>query len=261
LITGASSGLGAEFARQLAAQGYALILVARRTERLEALADELRQKHGVTVEPLTADLANPADVQRLEERLTDESSLSLLVNNAGFGTTGKFASAEVNKQLEMIQVHVLAAVRLTRAALPGMIARRRGAVINVSSLAGFIPRGGSATYGATKAYLNSFSEALQLELKGTGVRVQALCPGYTYTEFHDTRELKGFRRSEIPGFFWMSAEAVAAQSLAALNREQVIVIPGLRNHLFRLISQNKLILSAWQVWRQSRRRHLAHREV
>lgn len=261
LITGASSGLGAEFARQLAAQGYGLILVARRAERLEALAEELRARHTVSVEPFPADLADAGDVQRVEQRLANDNRLTLLVNNAGFGTRGNFAEVDFDRQLEMIQVHVLAAVRLTRAALPGLIARKRGAILNVSSLAGFIPRRGSATYGATKAYLNSFSEALGQELRGTGVRVQALCPGFTYTEFHDARELKGFRRSEIPAFFWMPAEAVVAKSLAALNCDHVIVIPGLRNHLLKFVSQNRLILALLLAWRQLRRRRLARREA
>jgi len=257
-ITGASSGLGAEFARQLAAQGYNLILVARRLERLETLAAELRQKYHIHAEALAADLANPADVARLAERLAHDENLALLVNNAGFGLNGPFAQAEIERQLEMLDVHVSAAMRLTRAALPGMIARRAGNIINVSSLAGFIPRGGSATYGATKAFLNSFSEALQKELKDTGVRVQALCPGFTYTEFHDARAVaENFKRAEIPRFFWQNADEVVRASLAGLGSERVIVIPGWRNHLLKFMSQNKLVLSLLLAWRQARRRKLA----
>lgn len=256
-ITGASSGLGAEFARQLAAQGYNLVLVARRLERLEALAVELHQKHNIHAEAWAADLANPEDVARLAERLAHDEDLALLVNNAGFGLSGPLAEAEIGRQLEMLEVHVAATLQLTRAALAGMVARRAGNIINVSSLAGFIPRGGSATYGATKAFLNSFSEALQLELKDTGVRVQALCPGFTYTEFHDVRTVaKNFKRSEIPRFFWQSADEVVRASLAALGSERVIVIPGWRNHLLKFVSQNKLVLSLLLAWRQARRRKL-----
>jgi hypothetical protein len=254
-ITGASAGLGAEFARQLATRGYNLVLVARRLERLQTLAAELRQKHTIHAEAFAADLANAADVARLAERLAADEDLALLVNNAGFGLTGPFSDSDVERQLAMLQVHVSAAMRLTRAALPGMVARRAGNIINVSSLAAFIPRGGSATYGATKAFLNSFSEALQMEVKDSGVRVQALCPGFTYTEFHDVREVaQNFKRSEIPRFFWQTAEAVVRASLENLGRERVIVIPGWRNHLLKFMSQNRLILSVLLAWRQARRR-------
>lgn len=257
-ITGASAGLGAEFARQLAARGYHLVLVARRLERLETLAAELAQKHNIRAEAFAADLANADDVARLAERLARDEDLALLVNNAGFGLGGPFAEAEIERQAEMLQVHVSAAMRLIRAALPGMIARRAGNIINVSSLAAFIPRGGSAIYGASKAFLNSFSEALQMELQDTGVRVQALCPGFTYTEFHDVREVaQNFKRSEIPRFFWQNADEVVRASLAALGSERVIVIPGWRNHLLKFMSQNRLILSLLLAWRQARRRSLA----
>ncbi len=252
LITGASSGIGAVFARQLAARGHALILAARRADRLEALATELRQQHNITAEVLTADLACLSDLERVEHRLTNTNDLTLLINNAGFGTRGSFDQVEFARHLGMIDVHVIATVRLTHAALPGMKARGRGAIINVSSLAGFVPRKGSATYGATKAYLNSFSQALGEELRGAGVKVQALCPGFTYTEFHDTRAMEGFSRSEIPKMFWMSAEEVVAHSLAALERNQVICIPGLRNRVLKVATQNRGILSALLAWRRRR---------
>jgi short-subunit dehydrogenase len=168
LITGASSGIGAAFARQLAPQGFHLILVARRKERLAALAADLQGHYPVSAEVLDADLSEPADIERVERRIAELDSLDLLINNAGFGAPGSFAETELATQLTMIDVHIIASVRLCRATLPGMITRRRGAIINVSSIAGLVPIPGSATYSSTKAYLNVFSEALQAELKGTG---------------------------------------------------------------------------------------------
>jgi short-subunit dehydrogenase len=211
--------------------GYDLILVARREERLAALATELGERHPISAEFLIVDLSKSPDVKRVESRITQLESMDLLINNAGFGAPSPFSEADLATQQDMINVHVLASVRLTRAALPGMIARQGGAIINVSSIAGLLPIPGSATYSATKAYLIVFSEALQAELKGTGVKVQALCPGFTRTEFHDTPTHRGFHRSNIPEALWMSAGDVAEQSLGALHRHQVIFIPGFKNLL------------------------------
>ncbi|GIV59641.1 MAG: hypothetical protein KatS3mg043_0730 [Rhodothermaceae bacterium] len=199
LITGASSGIGAGFARRLAERGYNLILVARRADRLAELAEELQTRHGIEAEGLPADLATDEGIRRVEARIVDCDTLDLLVNNAGFGTTGRFAEIDLAPQLAMIHVHVIAPVRLIRAALPGMMARGAGGIINVSSVSAFWPNAGSATYSATKAYLNAFSEALAHELRGTGVTVQALCPGFTRTEFHDTEDVHGLRPQPDPG--------------------------------------------------------------
>jgi short-subunit dehydrogenase len=238
LITGASSGIGAAFARQLAAKGYHLILVARGEERLAALAAELREDYPIAAEILVADLSNSVDVERVERRIAEIESLDLLINNAGFGAPGPFAEVDLARHVAMIHVHVIASVLLSRAALPGMMARRRGAIINVSSVASFLPMPGNATYSATKAYLNVFSEALQAELKGTGVRIQALCPGFTHTGFHDTPEYGGSGRPHIPELLWMSAQEVAAQSLNALSQDRVIFIPGLKNRLLAVLARN-----------------------
>lgn len=238
LITGASSGIGSAFARQLAAQGYDPILVARREQRLAALAAELQSHYPITAEVLAADLANLADIERVERRIAELERLDLLINNAGFGAPGSFAEVDLGTQLDMINVHVIASVRLCRAALPGMITRHCGAIINVSSMAGLVPIPGSATYSASKAYLNVFSEALQAELRGTGVKVQSLCPGFTHTGFHDTPEHRGFHRSRIPEAMWMSAEEVAAQSLSALDRRQVVFVPGFKNQLLAAVARN-----------------------
>jgi short-subunit dehydrogenase len=238
LITGASSGIGAAYARLLAVKGYNLILVARREERLAGLATELRERHPITAEVLAADLARSGDVKRVLRRITELDDLDLLINNAGFGAPGAFAKVNLAPQLDMIRLHVIASVSLTRAALPGMIARQRGAIINVSSIAGLTPIPGSATYSATKAYLNVFSEALQAELHGTGIKIQALCPGFTHTEFHDTPEHQDSGRPEIPESMWMSAAEVAEQSLSALNRNQVIFIPGFKNRLSAVVARS-----------------------
>ncbi len=226
VVTGASAGIGEEFARQLAAAGFDLTLVARRAERLQALADELSAAHGIRAEVWPADLANQADVTALASALAAADDLVLLVNNAGFGTRGEFIEVELERTLDMIRVHVLATVTLCRAAAPGMIARGGGAIINVSSIAAFFPSAGGANYGATKAYLNAFSEALAAELRGSGVVVQALCPGFTTTEFHDVGDYQNFDRGQIPAPLWMPARDVVAESLAALGGGRVIVVPG-----------------------------------
>jgi len=228
LVTGASAGIGERFAHELARRGHDLVLVARRVDRLEALASALARQHGVDAQALPADLANPADLESLESRISS-LPLALLVNNAGFGIGRSFLEIDAAAHETMIRVHVLAAVRLTRAVLPGMIERRRGAVVNVSSLAGLLPQSSSSTtYGATKCYLAFFSQALDAELRGTGVRVQALCPGLTQTEFHQRARIDTAR---MPAWLWMSADAVVAASLAGLERRGAVCIPGLRNRL------------------------------
>ncbi len=230
LITGASSGIGEVYARRLAAAGHDLLLTARRAERLQALALELEQQHGAVVEVFPADLADPDSLLRLEQRVAGGPALALLVNNAGFGVPGPVAEVDPDRQEAMIDVHLTATVRLCRAALPAMIEAGGGAVINVSSVAAFIPTPRGAVYSATKSFLNLFTEALDAELAGTGVRVQALCPGFTYTGFHDTPEYD-FDRSSIPGWLWMSADRVVQISLAALDRRKVVVVTGWRNRL------------------------------
>ena len=223
LVTGASSGIGAVYARFLARQGFDLVLVARREARLQALADELMQRYNVTAEVLVADLADADDIARVKARIAEMDDLCFLVNNAGFGLLGSFADNDIGGQDAMIHVHVNASVRLTRAALPVMLAQQRGAIVNVASLAAFYPLPGSATYAATKAYLKTFTEALHQELAGTGVRVQALCPGFTRTEFQD---VSGIGKLGLPDFAWMSPEAVVTQSLRDLDQDCVISVPG-----------------------------------
>jgi uncharacterized protein len=225
LVTGASAGIGREFSRRLAERGHDLLLVARDEARLEALAAELRAVHGVSVEVLAADLTRDEAVARVIGRV-EATPPTLLVNNAGFGTMGPLRGTDPAAQERMVRLHVLAPMRLTRALLPGLLAAGRGGVINVSSVAGFLFSPGSVNYCATKAYLITFSEGLSAELAGTGIRVQALCPGFTRSEFHERMGSDEGRRR--PRFLWLSAEAVVAASLAQLERGgPVVCIPGL----------------------------------
>ena len=244
VITGASSGIGATFARKLAAE-YDLLLVARRKDRLEQLATELLSTHYGAVEILAADLSNPVEVASLAERLAGETRLALLVNNAGFGTLGRFWEASLASQEQMHQLHVMATVRLTHAALGNMVARDQGAVINVASVAGFARSQGSVSYCATKSWTNIFTEGLYLELQGRGsqVTVQALCPGFTISEFHDTMRIERSRLASKK--LWMTAEQVVIASLEGLRRRQLYVIPGWRYRLLTAVITK--LPSRWRV--------------
>jgi uncharacterized protein len=227
VVTGASAGLGREFAQQLAARGYDLILVARDRDRLAALAAELTQTHGIVAEPWGADLATEAGVTPLAERLTADERVTLLVNNAGFGTKGRLATRPEAEQRAMLELHVMAPMRLAHALLPGMIRRRGGVIINVASVASFTASPGNVNYCATKAYERVMCEALAMELEGTGVRVQALCPGFTHTEFHDRAAID--KSVGIPAWAWLTADRVVRESLeAALGDGPVVVVPGKR---------------------------------
>ncbi|MGO9097394.1 MAG: SDR family NAD(P)-dependent oxidoreductase [Bryobacteraceae bacterium] len=247
LVTGASSGIGATFARALARRGYGLVLVARRKDRLEALARELNG------EALPADLTNAAELKLVEDRIAAAEDLELLVNNAGFGAMGRFWEADLDGQDRMHRLHVDATVRLTHAALRGMVARGRGGVINVSSVAGFVQSPGSTSYGATKRWMNAFTEGLYLELKSAGspVKVQALCPGFTYSEFHD---VAGMDRNLIAKSLWLRAEDVVEASLGGLARGDLFVIPGWRyKFLVRLLAVVPDGLRRWGTLRYARR--------
>jgi short-subunit dehydrogenase len=224
LVTGASAGLGAEFCRQLAPLCDVIIAVARRKERLEALASEL--VGSVEVHCLEADLGTVTGVATTMEAIRQQGPVDYLVNNAGFGTFGHFDQLSIDGQREMVNLHVDACITLCRAVIPFMRELGGGKIINVSSLGTFIPSKGVAVYGASKAFLNYYSQALQAELAGSGIEVQALCPGLTRTEFHDSMAKGGFDRSRIPDQMWMNADAVVAASLAALGNGKVLVVPG-----------------------------------
>ncbi len=231
VITGASSGLGASFARKLAARGYDVLLVARREVQLRALADEIQSRHGVRAKILTADLMDESDCERVAEKIRGATDLGLLVNNAGFGTNGYFWEAELRGQLDMHKLHVLAVVRLCHAALENLVGRgpqqQQTGIINVSSVASFTTAPHNASYSATKRWMNMFTEGLAIELEGTGknITVQALCPGYTQTEFQDKLSVD---KSRIPKSLWMPADFVVEQSLQGFDRKKLIVVPGWR---------------------------------
>ena len=239
LVTGASSGIGMKFAEILATQGHDLVVVARREDRLTLLAQQLQMDHNITVEVLPADLTNAEDLERVAARIELLDDLELLVNNAGFGASEPFVESDLTQQIDMIELHVIASTRLMRAALPGMVARRHGGVINVSSTAGFFALPNNANYSATKAFLTVFSRALHFELRGTGVRVQALCPGLTRTGFAET-PLPGTRAS-FPSFFYLPAETVVRQSLDALARDKVVFVPGFGYKLAALLGRSGVI--------------------
>ncbi|HMC51243.1 MAG TPA: SDR family oxidoreductase [Acidimicrobiales bacterium] len=235
LITGASSGIGLAFARSLAADGQGLVLVARREGRLKEIADELAAAHGVAAEALVADLTDAEDLARVEARVAErDRPVDLLVNNAGFGTLGRFATLPIEDEEREIRLNVVALVRLTRAALGAMTARGRGGIINVSSVASFQAGPYNATYAATKAFVTSFTEAVGEELRGTGVRVMALCPGFTRTEFQEAANAEA---TSVPSLLWQDAQAVVDTALRDLRRGTAISIPGIHNKMAAVLSQ------------------------
>lgn len=229
LVTGASAGIGAEFARQLAQRGVDLVLVARREQVLRGLADELQVRHGVTVEVLAADLATGEGLAAVEDRLRREDApVDLLVNNAGFGAYGRFVELDVERQQDMLEVNVTAVVRLTHVALQRLRRTGGGGVINVASTASFQPDPHGAVYGASKAFVRSFTEALHEELTGSGVRMMALCPGFTVTEF---QEVAGVRAGAMPSPVVSGPGPVVERGLADFTRGRAVSVPGAVNRI------------------------------
>jgi short-subunit dehydrogenase len=236
VITGASSGIGAAFARQLAARGWDLLLIARREDRLRAVARDLAAQHRISAEAMPADLTDPSALDAVAARIRQAPNLGLLVNNAGFGTQGYFHEAYAGGQLQMHRLHVDATVALTHATIsnlsakPAAPAHPRTGVINVSSVAAFGRAPQNASYCATKAWMNAFTEGVALELvaQKSPVILQALCPGYTLTEFHD---VTGQDRSAIPSWLWMTPDFVVTESLRAFEKGKLVVVPGWRYKL------------------------------
>jgi short-subunit dehydrogenase len=223
LITGPTAGIGACFAHQLARRGYDLVLVARDEQRLTALAAEVEREYGVAAEVLVADLADRAALTRVEARVADpDRPVALLVNNAGFGHKRPFLENSVEDEQQMLDVLVTAVLRLSHAALGAMVARGDGAIVNVSSVAGSLPRG---TYSAAKAYVTSLSEWADLTYRDQGVRVMALCPGFTKTEFHERMDVS---RDSAPGWMWLEADRLVADALADLEKGRRVSVPSKR---------------------------------
>ena len=230
LITGASAGIGAAYAKQLAAKGSDLVLVARDVTRLQALAAELKAKHSVQVEVLQADLADRAQLDKVCVRVA-QNDIDLVVNNAGFGIKQSFVGGTIEAEQYLLDVLVTAVMRITHAAMPGLIERNCGGVINVSSIAGWMSSG---TYSSAKAWVTSFSEALATRHKDSKVHVMALCPGYTRTEFHARANME---TQTIPNWMWLDVDAVVAKSLKDFEKGKPISVPGMQYKFLSLIAQ------------------------
>ncbi|QDQ13214.1 SDR family NAD(P)-dependent oxidoreductase [Streptomyces spectabilis] len=223
LITGATSGIGAAFARRLATDGHNLVLVARDTQRLREQATELHDRHGIEVEVLTADLATDEGIAAVEQRLGNRRDpVDLLVNNAGFANKGRYLEVPIADELTMLKVHCEAVLRLTSAATETMRERGRGGIVNVASVAAFVPRG---TYGASKAWIVQFTQGAARDLAASGVRLMALCPGFVRTEFH---ERAGMGTDNVPKWMWLDADKLVATALTDLARGKSLSVPDPR---------------------------------
>jgi len=251
LITGASAGIGREFARQLAFSANSLVLVARRKERLEQLQAELQNRNSqLAVHLRIADLSEKMQIDQMIEWLDQNRiSIDLLINNAGLGDIGDFATSDPERDDQMLLVNIVALTRLTKKLLPPMIERKRGAVLNVGSCAGFLPIPEFAVYAATKAYVTSFSEALRAELRGSGVSVTTLCPGPVRTEFGDVAKRPGGQQAAGPDFIYVPVEQVVQDALAAIEADKPIVIPGLFMKLGMFLVRMTPLLVLRQAWR------------
>ena len=234
-ISGASSGFGAIYARRFAEMGHDLFLVARRKDRLDQLATELSEKYGIRVETMAADVSKEDALKAVEKRIESLTNLEFMVNSAGFGGNREFPDVDIELETRMIQVHCLATMRLSRAALLPMTARHRGFLINIASAAGFFAGAGAADYTGTKAYIITFSRSVQSDVRKKGVRVQALAPGFVRTEFHDSETMKNSGvKEKVWGILWIPAEKVVSISLNAIRRRffrGVVCIPTYRYKL------------------------------
>ena len=231
LVTGAASGIGAAFASRLAERKFGLLLVDKQHDALMAVARDIEARHGVPAKPILADLQNTADQDAVIDVIESSPGLDLLVNNAGFGDPRLFEQVPPEQHVAMLQVHVMAPVRFSRAALPAMIARRKGAIVNVCSLIQYIETPCNAMYGTTKLFLDRFSRQLNLEVGPLGIETQSLIPGYTISNFGETDGYKGSRRAAIPAFLWATADSVAEASLRQLGSGRQRCGPGRLNRV------------------------------
>jgi len=246
LITGASAGIGAALAREFAKAGWNLALTARREEPMIALAKQLKREFGATSYIIPADLSKPGACADILERLSKKTThIDGLVNNAGFGLTGNFIKNEWSAHKDFLTLMLEAPTEMTRLVLDGMVERRFGRIINVASLAGHVPGSrGHTLYAATKSFLIKFSQSLNLEMQGHGVKVSALCPGFTYSEFHDVNKTRG-AVSKLPDWMWMTAEEVAESGFLALSRNRAVHIPGTSNKMIALLA--RLLPEQWAL--------------
>lgn len=239
LITGASSGIGAIYADRLARRGYNLILVARNRERLDSLARRLADETGRTIEVVSADLNRTSDLAHVEDVLRSDASITLLVNNAGLGATAPLLTSDIEKMTDMINLNVTALTRLTYAAVPGLVARGGGSIINIASIVGIAPELLNGVYGGTKAFVLAFSQSLQHELTDKNIRIQVVAPGATATDFW---EIAGTPIQHLPGEIVMTAEAMVDAALAGLDMGEFVTIPSLPN------------IADWQVYEAARQK-------
>lgn len=247
LVTGASAGIGAAFARILASHGYDLALTARRAERLESLGEEIRLRYGVETLTVAADLAEPEAPGQILDHLTAHGrTVDALVNNAGYGLTGTYAETTWADQAAFVQVMVTAPCELAHRVAGGMQARRFGRIVNVASLAGLLPAAaGHTLYAASKAFLVRFSQSLHLELAADGVHVTALCPGFTYTEFHDVNGTRELANRATPSWLWLGADEVAAAGYEAMEANRPVCVPGAPNKAIAALA--KAIPEDWAL--------------
>ena len=233
LITGATAGIGASYANLLAKEGFDLILVARDLPRLNKVAKELNKRFGVKTQCIKADLTKPSQLAKVEKRVADlKKPIDVLVNNAGFGIKDSFTASNLDKEQELLDVLVTAPMRLAHAVLPVMVKRNTGIIVNVSSVASFIAGG---TYSAAKSYLTVFSESLHTELRGTNVKISALCPGFTRTEFHARGRMK---MTALPKFMWLNSDELVSKSWKYAKANRVICIPGWQYKILSAIARN-----------------------
>lgn len=247
LVTGASAGIGAALARVFASHGYDVALTARRADRLEQLADEISLRYGVEALTIAADLADPKATDAILEHLTSHGRhVDALVNNAGYGLTGTYAATTWEDQAKFIQVLLTAPSELAHKVLPGMLERRFGRIINVASLAGLVPGSeGHTLYGAVKSYLVKFSQSLHLETLSSGVHVSALCPGFTWSEFHDVTGTRDQVHQITPDWLWMGADEVAAIGYEAVEANRAVSVPGAPNKAIAAFA--KLVPDDWAM--------------
>ncbi|MBN1930433.1 MAG: SDR family oxidoreductase [Desulfobacterales bacterium] len=235
-ITGATSGIGAAFAGRFARQGYDLIITGRRKEKIESLSQALSQEYNIHVEVIIAELSNDKELEQLIEKISQIQNLEILVNNAGFAKQNYFHQEDLSAHEVMLKVHNLAVVKLCHAVVPNMLSKGKGNIINVSSLSAFCPFPTNAMYCATKAFINLFTESIALELKGTGVKVQALCPGMTRTDFHEKMGRDKNTYYKDSGMMKaMTPEEVVEISLQYLEKDKIICVPGINNKISRLL--------------------------
>ncbi len=237
LITGSTSGLGEEFAKRLAGDGYDLLLVARRTEMLEKQKAELEKEYGASVEIRSVDLSDPTQLLDLEKRVAEAENLEFLVNNAGFGYEYKFPDIDLDQECRMVQIHSIAPMRLMYAAFGPMIRRKKGYVVNLSSVAAYLVGPGFAQYNATKAYLLSLSKCLQCDVREYGIAIQALCPGLVHTGFHSAELMDEGKYKKIPEILWLNKETVVRESLRNIRKKhrRTVCVPSVRYKIFLAI--------------------------